>query len=180
MLKKTSTSQIVFFSVFLIIFFVHNFVLQPMIRETYLSSDLKNFEESSWKYTVIVFFALLSLMFFLTIKSKIKDLSNLPIAIFVLGLSCFAGLHRPINDLLLYINMKVEKGRNSKEYKVVNHQDYKTFWLNGKTSIHDNNDLNKVNTFRLKKKLKPIFEMNTNDTVLVPLRRGLINIDYLY
>lgn len=181
MFKKISKSQIVFLAILISLFSIYSFILKPIIRERYLDSDLKNFEDDSWKYTIITFIILLIIILFAIIKSKTKDLSNLPIVILVLGWVCFMGLHHPINYVLLFVNIQTGKEKITRKYEVVNHKEYSVFWLNAnKNSIHDDQDLNKVNTYRVKKNLKSVFEMKNNDTIVVPFKKGIMDINYLY
>jgi hypothetical protein len=180
-MPKISKSQIIFFIILIAFFSIYDFVLKPIIRERYLYSDLKNFEDSSWKYTIITFTILLISILFVILKSKTKDLSNLPIVILVLGLSCFMGLHHPINYILLFVNTQTEKEKITRKYEVVNHKEHSIFWLSAdKNPIQDNQDLDKMNTFRLKKNLTSVFELKNNDTVIIPFKRGIMDVNYLY
>lgn len=179
-MPKISKTQIISFIIFIIIFSIYDFVLKPIIRERYLYADLENFENGSWKYTIIIFIILLIIMLFAIIKSKIKDLSNLPIVILVLGGVCFIGLRHPINDLLLFVNIQTGKEKITRKYEVVNHKEQSVFWLDAnENSIHDNNDLDKVNKYRVEKNLKSVFEMKNKDTIVVLFKRGIMDINYL-
>lgn len=126
-MPKISKSQIIFYIIIIAFFSVYSFILKPIIKERYLYADLKNFEDSSWKYTIITFIILLISILFVTLKSKTKDLSNLPIVILVLGLSCFMGLHHPINYILLFVNTHTGKEKITRKYQVVNHKEYQIF-----------------------------------------------------
>ncbi|WP_261512452.1 hypothetical protein [Chryseobacterium paludis] len=181
MFKNISKSQIIFFIILITFFSVYSFILKPIIRERYLYADLKNFEDGSWKYTIITFFILLIIILFAIIKSKTKDLSNLPIVILVLGLSWFMGLHHPINYILLFVNIQTGKEKITRKYEVVNHKEHQVFWLHAdKNSIHDDQDFDKVNTYRVKKNLKSVFELKNNDTIIVNFKKGIMDVNYLY
>ncbi|ASK29557.1 hypothetical protein CEY12_05305 [Chryseobacterium sp. T16E-39] len=179
--KKISKSQIVFFSILIILFSIYSFILKPIIKERYLHSDLKNFEDGSWKYTIITFSILLIIMFFAIIKSKTKDLSNLPVGILVLGLVCFAGLHHPVNYVLLFVNIKTGKEKIVRKYEIVNHKEQSVFWLDAnENSIHDNSDLDRINKCRAEKNLKSVFEMKNKDNIIIRFKKGIMDINYLY
>ncbi|EJL71874.1 hypothetical protein [Chryseobacterium populi] len=177
-MPKILKSQVIFLIITGLFFCVFIFLFEPTIKEKYLDSDLSTFKDDSWKYTIIPFIFLLIVYLFLIIKSKRKDFSNLPLVILFLTLGCF-GLRGLIDKFLLYVNTQTEKEKVVRIYEVINHKEQQVFWLKSKTFIHSDNEIDKINNYRIKKNLKSVFELKTNDTIIVTLKRGIMDVSYL-
>ncbi|SHK39997.1 hypothetical protein [Chryseobacterium polytrichastri] len=180
-MAKISRVQIIFVICFIILYLLQSFILEPIIKEKYLSDDLKYFKIYSWKYAVSIFIVIAAIIIFRIRKSfKTHQIPGIILVLVFLGISFYFGVHSLIDNSILYINSITEGPKIAKAYEVVNHKEDKTFWLNSNNgSIQDKKDVEKINKSRIRKNLKSIFEYQNNDTVKVEFNKGLININYL-
>lgn len=179
-MAKISRVQIIFIICFIILYLLQSFILDPIIKEKYLSEDLKHFKTYSWKYTVSIFIVIAAIIIFRIRKSfKTNQIPVIILVLIFLGISFYFAVHSLIDNTILYINSITEGPKIVKTYKVINHKEDKTFWLHNNGAVQDEKDLEKINKSRIRKNLKSIFEYRNNDTVKVNFNKGLININYL-
>lgn len=179
-MPKFSKRNVIFILCFIIIFTLQDFVLKPIIKEKYLYDDLKSFEIYSWKYTLSIFLIIATIIIFKIKKSlKLDQIPVIILALIIFGSSFYFGVHNLIDNSILYINSITEGSRIVKTYHVVSYKENKTFWLNNTQSIHDTDDLEKINKTKIRNGLKSIFEYKNNDTVKITFNKGLINVNYL-
>ncbi|MDN4012789.1 hypothetical protein QX233_09975 [Chryseobacterium gambrini] len=166
--------------IFIIILLLQDFFLKPFVKNLYLSDDIKNFKEFSWKYTVSAIIILAGIIIFIS-KKNVKP-SSIPLillALIVFGSGFYFAFHSLVDNSLLLINSETKKTEIIKVYEVVYHKGKKVFWLNNENSIHDKEDLQKINHYKVSKGLKSIFDLQNNDTVEVTFNKGWFDIDYL-
>lgn len=179
-MTKVSIKNIVFVICFIIVFLLQDFLLKPIIKENYLSEDLKKFKEFSWKYTVsifIVFFLIILLM--IRKNLKISQTPSIILFLIIFGFGFYLGVHSSLDNLLLYLNLKTKKREIVQTYQVISNKEPQVFWLDGKEPIHDRKDLEKINNQRIRNNLKSIFDYQNSDTVKVKYYKGIIDLNYI-
>ena len=172
--------KIIVFVGFIILLLLQAIILKPIIKEHYLTDDIKNFMKFSWKYTIYVFVAVVLVMLLISRKDiKISHTPQIILFFVILGLGFYLGIHNSIDNTLLYLNLKAKNNEIVKTYKVINHKENQTFWLDSKESIHDRKDMEIIDKNRIKHNLKSIFEYQTGDTIKVKFNYGIMGINYL-
>ncbi|KPH14563.1 hypothetical protein [Chryseobacterium sp. ERMR1:04] len=127
-MAKISRVQIIFIICFIILYLLQSFILDPIIKEKYLSEDLKHFKTYSWKYTVSIFIVIAAIIIFRIRKSfKTHQIPGIILVLIFLGISFYFGVHNLIDNTILYINSITEGQKTIKTYKVINHKEDKTF-----------------------------------------------------
>jgi hypothetical protein len=56
-----------------------------------------------------------------------------------------------VDNALLLINSKTKNTEINKTYEVIHDKEKKVFWLNNENSIHDKEDLQKINHYKFQK-----------------------------
>lgn len=166
--------------IFIIILLLQDFFLKPFVKDLYLNDDIKNFKEFSWKYTVFIFTIPAGIIIFISRKSI--TLSAVPLillGLMIFGSGFYFGFHSLVDNALLLINSKTKNTEINKTYEVIHDKEKKVFWLNNENSIHDKEDLQKINRYRVSKGLKSIFDLQNNDTVKVTFNKGWFDVNYL-
>ena len=172
---------------FLVIIFsmvpvLQSFFLKPFIEDLYLSEDIRNFKAYSWRYTVSIFIIFSGIVIFLTRKNiKAVYIPLMLLMLIIFGIGFYFSLHSFIDNVLLLVNSKTPKSEIIKSYEIINHTEQKIFWLHSVDSIHiyDNNDLEKINNYRISKGLKSIYHYRNNDTIKMKFQNGWFDVNYL-
>ncbi len=166
--------------IFIIILLLQDFFLKPFVKDLYLNDDIKNFKEFSWKYTVFIFTILAGIIIFISRKNiTFSAVPLILLGLMIFGSGFYFGFHSLVDNSLLLINSETKKTEIIKVYEVVYHKGKKVFWLNNENSIHDKEDLQKINRYRISKGLKAIFNLQNNDTVKVRFNKGWLGVNYL-
>jgi hypothetical protein len=177
---KVSKSRIVTFIIIGIIFSIEIFILEPVIKENYYYRDISNFEEKSWKYSIIL--ALILNVAFTVYAYKTNALNRSFFLNNLIGVLIFAFFTKVISDnILLYLNMKTNKNRYTKSY-VIRRDDSKKLLLiydNRNQIIFSEEQLKKIESFRIKRKLKSLYLLQNNDTLNIHYKIGILNVKYL-
>ena len=98
--------------------------------------------------------------------------------IFVLITYCSKGL---IDDLLLYLNTKINVENYTKNYVVLRYDPDKVFHIYDKKNefIVFDEQLKKIDSIRMKKNLKSLYKLQNNDTLNIEYKVGLLKVKYL-
>lgn len=168
--------------IFILIPVLQRFFLKPFIEDLYLSEDIRNFKAYSWKYTVSIFIIFSGIVIFLTRKNiKAVYIPLMILMLIIFGIGFYFSLHSFIDNVLLLVNSKTPKSEIIKSYEIINHTEQKIFCLHSVDPIHiyDNNDLEKINNYRISKGLKSIYTYRNNDTIKMKFQNGWFDVNYL-
>jgi hypothetical protein len=174
---RISREKLIAYLLIAILISVNLFVLKPILKENYFSDDIFDFEKNSWKYTIGI-----SLVLFIafTVYAFKKNILNLNFIIYnFIVVSLFALFGKAlIDDALLYANLKIETKKYTKSYVVLRYDPNKVFHIYDKKSefIVYEEQLKKIDSIRLKKRLKSLYSLQNNDTLNVDYKTGLLNV----
>lgn len=177
---KLSKSRILFYLIVIVIFLFDLMILKPIVDEKYFYYDIDNFKDSSWNYSVILFVILfLSFIIYISKKSLLTKV-NFFYGLFLIGLLAFS--LKGLNDnLLLYLNTKIDSKKTLKTFSVIRYDPNKVFHIydNKNEFIVFQGNLRKIDSLRKVRKLKSLFLLQNKDTIKVPFKEGFLNIKYL-
>jgi hypothetical protein len=177
---KISKYRLVTFSVFIAIFCYHIFVLGPYIKEKYFHSDVRNFKEVSWKFSLLISFIVLILFFVYGYRKKIISI-RYTFSIVIIA-TLFGFFFKSItDDFLLFLNSKCNIVSQTKVYHIVSDK------TNGIFHIHEDKNefitsleqLNKIDSLRILKKYPTIYKLQNGDTLNVQYKIGLFKVKFL-
>ncbi|MFB3388469.1 hypothetical protein [Flavobacterium sp. LAR06] len=88
---------------------------------------------------------------------------------------------RLTDDVLLYFNSKIKVEEISKDYVVLRNDENKVFHIYDKRSefISFDDQLNKIDSLRIKSNLKSLYKLENNDTLQVHYKIGFLKVKYL-
>jgi len=165
------------------IFICQRYYIEPVIQKRYLESDIYDFENNAWKYSIITFF-LISIFTFAVERFIIIDDDKGKIEFYYILL--YAGmmtffLKNLTNDITLYINTKTHKDIISKNYTLKKNDSNKVFHLydNKEEFIIDKNELDFIDSISTRDNLKSIYELKNNDVIPINFNKGFLDIKYL-
>lgn len=174
---KISKSIIIYYIIIGTIFCTDIFFLSPIIEENYDYRDISDFKNNSWKYLLIISF--IGFTIYALKKGTLNKkylLNNLFIIIFI----GFFG-KGIIDNLLLYLNLKVGKTEYSKQYVVFRDDEKKIFSLydhEGNFRIFEE-ELTQIDYSRTTKKQKSIYTFKNKDTLNIDYKIGILGVKYL-
>lgn len=177
---KISKSKVITFIAIGIIISLQFFFFAPFLKQIYFYDDVRNFEKNSWKYSFVLSSLIIIFMIVYAIKKKLLSrnfLINCSL-IFVLITYCSKGL---IDDLLLYLNTKINVENYTKNYVVLRYDPNKVFHIYDKKNefIVFDEQLKKIDSIRIKKNLKSLYKLQNNDTLNIEYKVGLLKVKYL-
>ena len=162
---KLSKSKVISFLIISALISFQIFFLNPFLKRIYFSDDIRNFEENSWKYSFILPSILLITAIIFAIRRKLANrkifinyiIAFLLITLFSKGLT---------DDLLLYLNSKINVENYTKNYIVLRYDPNKVFHIYDKKNefIVFDEQLKKIDSVRLKRNLKSLYNLQNNDT----------------
>jgi len=181
---KITKSNIIYTVIFIAIFCVDLFVMKPYVDEKYLYRDLWDFELDSLQYTIIsAFIICLSLILYRVISSIKLNKKSIPVYIILLIQTVFFILvfDSLIERSALYFNTLFIKENLKKEYVLQKHKDNKAFILfdNKNEIITGIRTLERIDLERKSKKLKSIYKLNNNDTIIINYKIGFLKTKFL-
>lgn len=177
--KKIDKNTIIFYSLFILLFVVLNFYVQPLVKREYLQDEINKFSDHfSWKCSCI-------LLFVLVFKAKTIQSRGEAILVFLLlVVFTFIFFTKIITNISLYVNQLAIKGKEKEVLSVYTEktEQGKYIHLSGnKISIHDSDDenLEKIDEIRNKNRVKPLNEISNRDTINIVFKQGLFGFKYL-
>ena len=182
--KKIDKNTIIFYSLFILLFVVLNFYVQPLVKREYLQDEINKFNDHfSWKINLIISSCIL--LFVLVFKTKTIQSRGEAILVFLL-LVVFTLIFftKIITNISLYVNQLAIKGKEKEVLSVYTEktEQGKYIHLSGnKISIHDSDDenLEKIDEIRNKNRVKPLNEISNRDTINIVFKQGLFGFKYL-
>lgn len=176
---KISKSVIISYMFLLLIVCLQILFLIPLVQDLYLDVDVRNFKENSWKYTLVFFIAVVLVVGFYALKRNVLNKGFALNAAMLLFLLYFVG-KSPINNLLLYLNSKVNVSYITKTYTVSRYDANKNLLIyDKKDEIISDSGLDKIDSIRLSKNQKSLFELNNKDTLNVGYKIGFLKVKFL-
>ena len=182
--KKIDKNTIIFYSLFILLFVVLNFYVQPLVKREYLQDEINKFNDHfSWKINLIICSGIL--LFVLVFKTKTIQSRGEAILIFLLlVVFTFIFFTKIITNISLYVNQLAIKGKEKEVLSVYTEktEQGKYIHLSGnKISIHDSDDenLEKIDEIRNKNRVKPLNEISNRDTINIVFKQGLFGFKYL-
>ncbi len=182
--KKIDKNTIIFYSLFILLFVVLNFYVQPLVKREYLQDEINKFSDHfSWKINLIICSCIL--LFVLVFKAKTIQSRGEAILVFLLlVVFTFIFFTKIITNISLYVNQLAIKGKEKEVLSVYTEktEQGKYIHLSGnKISIHDSDDenLEKIDEIRNKNRVKPLNEISNRDTINIVFKQGLFGFKYL-
>lgn len=182
--KKIDKNTIIFYSLFILLFVVLNFYVQPLVKREYLQDEINKFSDHfSWKINLIICSCIL--LFVLVFKAKTIQSRGEAILVFLLlVIFTFIFFTKIITNISLYVNQLAIKGKEKEVLSVYTEktEQGKYIHLSGnKISIHDSDDenLEKIDEIRNKNRVKPLNEISNRDTINIVFKQGLFGFKYL-
>lgn len=180
-MKKISTFQIVNFIFWTALVLLNWFYFKPVIQNKYLDSDIMAFKDVSWKYSIVVFLLILVFLvgYFYKVDKEKLNFRNTGLLI-LLALFISFLLKTFMDNFVLYINTKIDYKNTTIVYKVIENKENKVFELyDNKNFVSHDDELNKINKYRIDTKSKSLFEYKNNDTIHVSFNRGIIGVNFI-
>ena len=177
---KLSKSKVISFLIIIALFSFKIFFLNPFLKRIYFSDDIRNFEKNSWKYSLVLPSILLIIAIIFAIKRKLADRKFFINCIIVfLLITVFS--KRLTDDLLLYFNSKINVENYTKNYIVLRYDPNKVFHIYDKKNefIVFDEQLKKIDSVRLKRNLKSLYNLQNKDTLNVEYKVGMLKVKYL-
>ncbi len=182
--KKIDKNTIIFYSLFILLFVVLNFYVQPLVKREYLQDEINKFNDHFlWKINLIICSGIL--LFVLVFKTKTIQSRGEAILVFLLlVVFTFIFFTKIITNISLYVNQLAIKGKEKEVLSVYTEktEQGKYIHLSGnKISIHDSDDenLEKIDEIRNKNRVKPLNEIRNRDTINIVFKQGLFGFKYL-
>ncbi len=182
--KKIDKNTIIFYSLFILLFVVLNFYVQPLVKREYLQDEINKFSDHfSWKINLIICSCIL--LFVLVFRTKTIQSRGETILVFLLlVVFTFIFFTNIITNISLYVNQLAIKGKEKEVLSVYTEktEQGKYIHLSGnKISIHDSDDenLEKIDDIRNKNRVKPLNEISNRDTINIVFKQGLFGFKYL-
>lgn len=182
--KKIDKNTIIFYSLFILLFVVLNFYVQPLVKREYLQDEINKFNDHFlWKINLIICSGIL--LFVLVFKTKTIQSRGEAILVFLLlVVFTFIFFTKIITNISLYVNQLAIKGKEKEVLSVYTEktEQGKYIHLSGnKISIHDSDDenLEKIDDIRNKNRVKPLNEISNRDTINIVFKQGLFGFKYL-
>ena len=177
---RISRKKLIVYLIVGILISVDFFILKPILKENYFSDDIFDFEKNSWKYTIGISLFLFALSVVYAFKKNILNLNFIIYNFIVVSLFAFFG-KALIDDALLYANLKIETKKYIKSYVVLRYDPNKVFHIydNKSEFIVVEEQLKKIDSIRIRKRLKSLYRLQNNDTLNVDYKTGLLNIKFL-
>ncbi|KUJ57635.1 hypothetical protein AR686_02410 [Chryseobacterium aquaticum subsp. greenlandense] len=182
--KKIDKNTIIFYSLFILLFVVLNFYVQPLVKREYLQDEINKFNDHfSWKINLIICSCIL--LFVLVFKTKTIQSRGEAILVFLLlVVFTFIFFTKIITNISLYVNQLAIKGKEKEVLSVYTEkiEQGKYIHLSGnKIFIHDSDDenLEKIDEIRNKNRVKPLNEIRNRDTINIVFKQGLFGFKYL-
>ncbi|NMR33540.1 hypothetical protein HIO71_04885 [Chryseobacterium aquaticum] len=157
--KKIDKNTIIFYSLFILLFVVLNFYVQPLVKREYLQDEINKFNDHFlWKINLIICSGIL--LFVLVFKTKTIQSRGEAILVFLLlVVFTFIFFTKIITNISLYVNQLAIKGKEKEVLSVYTEktEQGKYIHLSGnKISIHDSDDenLEKIDDIRNKNRVK--------------------------
>ena len=177
---KISKSKIVAYSAIIAIFCIQIFVLNPYIEDKYFNTDIRDFKEKSWKFSLLLPFVIL--FFFLVYGFRKKIISIGYTFSILLVATLFGFFFKSItDDFLLFLNSKINLENHTKTYHVVSDSTNKIFHIyeNRNELITSPEQLNKIDSLRISKNYSSIYKLKNDDTLKVTYKIGLFDVKFL-
>ena len=154
--------------------------LNPFLKGLYSSEDMRNFKQTSWKYSLLLSSLLLLIIIMIGVRKKLitrKFFLNC-ILIFFLFTVFTKGLN---DDILLYFNSKINIENYCKNYVVIRSDPNKVFHIYDKKNEFIDSDqlFEKINSKRLSRNLKSLYNLQNNDTLNIDYKIGFLNVKFL-
>lgn len=182
--KRIDKKTIVFYGLFILLFFILNFYLQPLIKREYLQDDIEKFNDNvSWKIHLIIWSCIL--LFVLLFKAKtIQSKGEAILGFLFLIIFTFVFFTKIITNLSLYVNQLTIRGKEKEVLSVYAEKikQEKYIHLSGnKISINDFDEeiLEKIDEIRNLNRVRPLNEISNRDTINVVFKQGLFGFKYL-
>lgn len=177
---KLSKSKIIIFTLIVSLYTLQFFVYNTNSKKLYFLEDIHNFKETSWKYSFILPLLIFIPISIYALRKKMINKRSIFYGILMFFVSCFF-FKNLTDNLLLYLNTKINIENYTKNYVVVRHDQNKVFHIydNKNQFISFSNELNKINTIRLKKNLKSLFKLQYKDTLNVNYKVGFLKVKFL-
>lgn len=177
---KLSKSTIIAYFVIGVLIILQFFFLDPYIKEKYFYIDVAAFKNESWSYSFILPSILVVIFIIIGFKRKIINRTFL-FATSVLFLFSVFFSKRLTDDILLYFNSKIKIEKISKNYVVLRNDENKVFHIYDKKSefISFDDQLNRIDSLRIKRNLKSLYKLENNDTLQVHYKIGFLKVKYL-
>jgi hypothetical protein len=177
---KVSKSRLLTYLALGVIVTLNIFVLNPILKENYFRDDIFDFEENSWKYSIVICLVLFLIFTFFAFKKNQLNKKFLFHNLITVSLIAVFGKGL-IDDALLYVNLKINVEKYTKSYVV------KRYDLNKVFHIYDNKNefivfdeqLKKIDSLRMKRNLKSLYLLQNDDTLNVEYKKGLLNVKFL-
>jgi hypothetical protein len=177
---KISKYRLLAYLIFGMIVSLDIFVLNPILKENYFRDDISEFEENSWKYSIVI--SLILFITFTLFALKKNRLNKSFIVYNLMAVSLIAVFGKGlIDDALLYVNLKIDVKKYSKQYVVLRHDPNKVFHIydNKNEFIVFEEQLKKIDSTRIKRNLTSVYNLQNNDTLNVDYKVGLLNVKFL-
>ncbi len=180
---KIQKSKITIILIFIAVFFLDWFIIEPEIKQSYLNQDIWKFENNSWKYSVITFLLIyISFLIYKLYNSKYNK-AGLTVFLFYLCLpSAFLAfcLNSLTENTTLYFNSIYHKENLKKEYLIQRYDTNKVFQLYDKKDeiIVSKRELDKIDLIRKMGNLKSLYELQNNDTIIINYGIGFLKTKY--
>ncbi len=156
------------------------FYLDPYVKGKYFYSDIDAFKKESCKYSFVLPSILFIIFLIIGLKKNVIN-KTFFFSIFVVFLFVVISSKRLTDNVLLYFNSKTKAEKISKNYVVLRNDENKVFHIydNKKEFILSEDLLNKIDSIRLKRKLKSLYKLRNNDTLKIEYKIGFLNVKYL-
>ncbi|MCL9810129.1 hypothetical protein [Flavobacterium luminosum] len=177
---RISKKKLIVYLIVTILICFNLFVLKPILKKNYFSEDILDFERNSWKYTIGISLVLLIAFTVYAFKKNILNLKFIIYNFIVVFVFSFFG-KASIDHALLYANLKIETKKYTKSYVVIRYAPNKVFHIydNKSEFIVFEEQLKKIDSIRIKKKLKSLYNLKNNDTLNVDYKTGILNVKFL-
>lgn len=177
---KLSKSTLVQYLIIGALIILQFFFLDPYIKEKYFYSDVDAFKNESWVYSFILPSIFAVIIIVIGFKRKILNRTFLfGTSILFLFIAFFS--KRLTDDILLYFNSKIKVEEINKDYVVLRNDENKVFHIYDKKSefISFDDQLNKIDSLRIKSNLKSLYKLENYDTLQVHYKIGFLKVKYL-
>lgn len=177
---KLSKPKNIIFTLIVFLYVLQFFVYNTNSKKLYFPEDIHNFKETSWKYSFILPLLIFIPISIYVVRKKMINKRFIFYGILMFFVNCFF-FKNLTDNLLLYLNTKINVENYTKNYIVVRHDQNKVFHIydNKNEFISFSNELSKINIIRLKNNVKSLYELQYKDTLNVNYKVGFLKVKFL-